>query len=293
MTGRQYALRGVHSRDINPRADLPTALADAAPHRGGIEVVTRDGDGPWETWAGERRPRLLELFAGEGGSAYGYAQAGFDVTCVEIDPERIANHIAHPHIRVVEADATTYPLDGYDVITGGPPCLDHSTLRTVAEVKRKGGGDTGTGWMLQHTLDRFREHAARTGALWVIENVEGARTLLGDSLKLCGSMFDLTDEGWLLRRHRYFASNAFLMAPGRCSCYRRKVLGVNGDLSPEDRRCDGKRKRPNGDMRAGVDRARRLMGMPWASASGLPLAIPPAFTRHIGEQLLAQLAVSA
>lgn len=47
MTGRQYALRGRFTRDINPRPDLPTALADAAPHRSGIEVVTRVDDGPW------------------------------------------------------------------------------------------------------------------------------------------------------------------------------------------------------------------------------------------------------
>lgn len=236
------------------------------------------------------KPRLLDLFAGEGGAAYGYARAGFDVTAVD-DVDRPGRA---PGITWVTADATTYPLDGFDVVTGSPPCTDHTTLRTVAGVKRKGGGDAGTAWMLQYTLDRFRRHADRTGALWVVENVEGARATIGDSLKLCGSMFDLTDEGWLLRRHRYFASNAFLMSPGPCRCHGRNVMGVYGELVQKDRRCAGKRlSRPNGDIRAGVPRARRLMGMPWASATGLPLAIPPAYTRHIGEQLLAQLASAA
>lgn len=232
------------------------------------------------------KPRLLDLFAGEGGSAYGYALAGFDVTAVD-DTERPGRA---PGITWKTGDANTYPLDGFDVIAGSPPCTDHSTLRTVAEVKRKGGGDAGTGWMLEHTLQRFREHADRSGALWVVENVEGARTTIGESLKLCGSMFDLTDEGWLLRRHRYFASSAFLMAPGPCRCHGRKVIGVYGELVQKDRRCAGKRlNRPNGDTRAGVPRARRLMGMPWASATGLPLAIPPAYTKFIGDQLMSHL----
>jgi DNA (cytosine-5)-methyltransferase 1 len=236
------------------------------------------------------RPRLLDLFAGEGGAAYGYMLAGFDVTAVD-DTERPGRA---PGITWVTGDATTYPLDGYDVVTGSPPCTDHTTLRTAAEAARKGGGGTDTAWMLPHTLARFREHATRTGALWVVENVEGARATIGDAVKLCGSMFDLTDGGWLLRRHRYFASNAFLMAPGRCRCHGRAVMGVYGDLTQNDRRCAGKRAaRPNGDIRAGVERARRLMGMPWASATGLPLAIPPAFTRFLGDQLMTQLAVPA
>lgn len=240
--------------------------------------------------------KLLDLFAGEGGSAYGYALAGFDVIAVD-DVER-PGRAPSPDppgagtVTWVTADATTYPLDGFDVVTGSPPCTDHSTLAYVAGPRR--GGDAGTGWMLAHTIARFREHAARTGALWVVENVEGARATIGDSVKLCGSMFDLTDGGWLLRRHRYFASNAFLMAPGRCRCHGRRVMGVYGELVQKDRRCAGKRlSRPNGDIRAGVDRARRLMGMPWASPTGLPLAIPPAYTRFLGEQLLSHLAVAS
>lgn len=232
------------------------------------------------------KPRALDLFAGEGGAAYGWMLAGFDVTAVD-DRERSGRA---PGITWVTGDATTYPLDGFDLVAGSPPCTDHTTLRTVAEAKRKGGGSTDTAWMLPHTLARFREHAARTGALWVVENVEGAKATIGDSLKLCGSMFDLTDGGWLLRRHRYFASNAALMAPGRCRCHGRAVMGVYGELIQKDRRCAGKRlDRPNGDIRAGVERARRLMGMPWASATGLPLAIPPAYTRFLGEQLMDQL----
>jgi site-specific DNA-cytosine methylase len=120
-----------------------------------------------------RQYRAVELFGGEGISALGWAQAGFDVTLVENDPARIANAVKHPNIHVVEGDATTYPLDGFDVVTGGPPCTDHSETAGLAEKTR--GGKAGTAWMLPHTLNRVREWAEATGGLWVIENVEGAK----------------------------------------------------------------------------------------------------------------------
>ena len=78
------------------------------------------------------QPHAIELFGGEGLSALGFALAGFRVTCVEKDPERIANHVRHPNVTVVEGDATTYPLDDADVVTGGPPTRV-TDLATVAE----------------------------------------------------------------------------------------------------------------------------------------------------------------
>jgi DNA (cytosine-5)-methyltransferase 1 len=42
-------------------------------------------------------------------------------------------------------------------------------------------------------------------------------------------------------------------------------------------------------MRAGVERARRLMGAPWASPRGLSLGVPAVYTRYLGEQLVAAL----
>jgi DNA (cytosine-5)-methyltransferase 1 len=101
-------------------------------------------------------------------------------------------------------------------------------------------------------------------------------------------MFDLTDGGWSLQRHRWFESNAPIMAPGPCRHAGRRFISVHGDLSVNDRPCGGKR-RPGRDMRAGVERARRLMGAPWASPRGLSLGIPPVYTQFIGEQLMAHL----
>lgn len=229
------------------------------------------------------QPYALDLFAGEGLSALGYANAGFRVLCVENDPARIANHVQHPNIEFVEADATTYPLNGFDVVVGGPPCTGHS--ETAGLANRVRGADAGTEWMLPHTLDRFRKWAAETGGVYVVENVEGSRAHFDNPVKLCGTMFDIVDGGWSLQRHRLFESNVPLRAPGPCVHRGRKFIHVHGDLSPNDRSCGGKR-RPGGDMRAGVARARRLMGAPWASPRGLSLGIPPMFTELIGRQLM-------
>lgn len=236
------------------------------------------------------RPRLLDLFGGEGLAALGYAQAGWHVDSIENDPDRIANHVQHPNVTVIKGDATTWPLDGYHAVGGSPPCTDHT--ETAALAARVRGGDAGTGWMLPHTLDRVRAWAAATGGLYVIENVEGAREHFTNPVKLCGTMFGLEDEGWSLQRHRWFESNTLIMPPGPCRHAGKRFISVHGDLSVNDRPCGG-RRRPGGDMRAGVERARRLMGAPWASPRGLSLGIPPAYTQFIGEQLLAAISTTA
>jgi DNA (cytosine-5)-methyltransferase 1 len=234
------------------------------------------------------KPHVIDLFGGQGLAAYGYALSGWRVTSVENDPERIAEHVEHPDITVVEADATTYPLDHADAVHGSPLCTAHSSQATIADKVR--GRDPGTGWMLPHTIARLRAWGASTGRPWVVENVEGAKPVMGSPLVLCGTMFGLTDGGWHLKRHRLFESNVPLMAPGphRCRARGVRIIHVNGDLAANDRPCGGKR-RPGGDMRAGVERARRLMGAPWASARGLALGLPVEYTRYIGEQLLDHL----
>jgi DNA (cytosine-5)-methyltransferase 1 len=244
--------------------------------------------------------RVLDLFSGVGGAGKGWHDAGFSPYGVDNTPQPRYPYPFHhgdafdvldrlgagEPVPFTHPDGTVEHLTGADLTVrhASPPCTEHSTLAGLADSFRD--QPDGTGWMLEATIDRFDAWAAATGGVWVAENVEGARRAMRNPLKLCGSMFGLVDGGWLLRRHRYFDSNVFVMAPGPCRCHGRRIISVHGDLSVNDRRCAGTRKnRPHGDMRAGIARARRLMGIPWADARELALAIPPAYTQWIGEQI--------
>lgn len=114
------------------------------------------------------KPRLLDLFSGAGGAARGYQLAGFHVTGVDINPQP-----RYCGDEFVQADAMTFPLDGFDAVHASPPCQDHSPLSALV-------GAHGTGWM----LDATRKRLEAWGGLWVIENVMGAA--MRPALVLCG-----------------------------------------------------------------------------------------------------------
>lgn len=213
------------------------------------------------------RPRLLDLFCCEGGAGTGYHQAGFDVVGVDIAPQPRYPFEFH------QDDAMTFPLDGFDAVHASPPCQDHSAAMQF------GLADHGTADLLPATLERLKAW----GGPWIVENVEGAD--MPGALVLCGSEFGLGAVGQgkyrTLRRHRKFLSNVLLMGAGGCTCAGRLVGGVYG------RGEQGK----NGGRGYGfaADAARDAMGMPWASRDGARQAIPPAYARFLGEQLMAHL----
>lgn len=215
------------------------------------------------------RPVLLDLFSGAGGAAMGYHRAGFDVVGVDIEPQ------PHYPFTFIQADAMTFPLEGFDAIHASPPCDDHSALATVNAAK-------GTGWMLAATLERF----AALDAPWVIENVEMAD--MPGSVKLCGSEFGLKTrmgdgrEVWL-RRHRKFRSNVWLWGAGGCNCHGKPIIGVYGGGAGGPRNGAGRGK---GNAKA----AREVMQIDWMNRDQLDRAIPPAYTEFIGAQLIEYLA---
>ena len=223
--------------------------------------------------AGMTQPRLLDLFCGSFGAGEGYRQAGFDVIGVDL-VER-----PRPHgVTFVQADALDYlSAHGreFDAIHASPPCHDHTALKTLS-------GLDGTADLLPRTLAAVR----KLGRPYVVENVAGAISAMPGALVLCGTEFGLgaVDRHGVyrhLRRHRLFLSSSMLMGAGGCHCAGRKVVGVYGH--------GGGLKMDNG-YGGTLAESRTAMGMPWADRAGVSLAIPPAYTRHLGEQLLAHLA---
>jgi DNA (cytosine-5)-methyltransferase 1 len=205
------------------------------------------------------RPRLLDLFCGAGGAAMGYHRAGFDVTGVDIDPQP-----RYP-FTFIQADALTYPLDGFDAIHASPPCQDHSMTRNW-----NGGREThGTGWMLA----AIRERLEGSGVPWVIENVPGAP--MRADYELCGCMFGLAR----IRRERWFETSwqGFDLRPG--CCHAEPAIPICG------RGVTSYYRRRHGPVHIAERRA--AMGIDWnVTREGLAQAIPPAYTEYIGRQLL-------
>ena len=203
------------------------------------------------------KPRLLDLFCGAGGAAMGYHHAGFDVVGVDINPQ------PHYPFEFHQADALTFPLDGYDVIHASPPCQRYSK-----STKRWGDNDHPD--LIAVTRERI-EHLS-----YVIENVPGAP--LVDPIMLCGSMFDLRVDARYLQRHRLFESNVPLKTPdGRCdhSGYAVGVYGHPGGRSTRDGLTFGT-----------TDLWRIVMDTPWMTGKEMAQAIPPAYTEWIGRQLI-------
>jgi DNA (cytosine-5)-methyltransferase 1 len=221
-------------------------------------------------------PFLLDAYCGQGGASAGYVAAGFTVVGVDDRPQP-----RYP-FAFTQADALEYIVaEGwrYDVIHASPPCHDHSSLRAVR-------GRNHSGYLLWET----RTALQRVARPWVIENVPGAD--MPGAVTLCGSMFDLGAQcrgGWReLRRHRLFESSTPITPPATC---RHEALAVGvyghgggGGNYETDRR--------NG-YQATVAEAKEAMGIEWMTRAGMAQAIPPAYTDHVGRQLLAALGALA
>lgn len=219
--------------------------------------------------------KLLDLFCCEGGAGKGYADVGFAVEGVDIQPQP-----RYPY-RFFCADASTWPLEGYDVIHASPPCEDHSVTMGF------GMADRGTGWLLPHTLERLAAWAARTGGLYVVENVESraVKAHMPGAFRLCGSAFglgahDSRGQYRILRRHRLFLTNFPVPVPP-CTCRGKKVGGVYGHGE----------QGVNGGRGYGfaADAAREALGTPWMSREGAAECIPPAYTKWIGTHAYAEI----
>lgn len=204
-------------------------------------------------------PRLLDLFCGAGGAAMGYSLAGFD----EIVGVDIAEQKRYP-FEFVQGDALEFLRKHgreFDAIHASPPCQSYSkAMGHLANPKP----------ML---LEPSRIELTKTGRRFVIENVVGAP--MPTAVTVCGTHFGLR-----VYRHRLFESNATLRGT-RCDHSRpawnpHQASGRKAIEEETGRSCPEKQWRYE-------------MGVGWMSKAEARESIPPAYTKFVGEQLLAQL----
>lgn len=233
-------------------------------------------------------PVLLDLFGCEGLAADGYAAAGWEVWSVDIDRKR-ARH--NPHTWHVgdwsEGLDAALATGRVRAIHASPPCQTYSITRHTHSVE------------YPDLVAPVRAALVDTGLPWVMENVVGAPLL--NPLTLCGAEFGLTADDvdgrpLVLKRHRLFESNVLLYGAGGCACahYRArgyKVGGVYGGGS--DHRDHAEQVRRGGYTPGKAIRA-ALLGIPVERATlrGQAEGLPPAYTEHIGRQLLAHAATA-
>ena len=207
----------------------------------------------------------------------GYHRAGFEVVGVDINPQK------HYPFEFHQADALTFPLEGFDVIHASPPCQAHSDLKYMWNAKKH-----------PDFIPQIRTRLISSGLLYIIENVRGAPLI--NPIVLCGTMFRLqTNEGDAeLWRHRLFESNIVLNVSMKCNHRKlKKVIGVYGGHGRDRRRvvisvhghAGGKSKR-DGTQGFSVVKRKEAMGINWMTGQELSQAIPPAYTEYIGKQLI-------
>lgn len=227
--------------------------------------------------------RLLDLFCGEGGASAGYHSAGWDVTGVDNAPARLANYPYPCHVGDALEHVLTHGHE-YDAIHASPPCTGY-TRGTAAIPDRLTRYD--------RLIAATRDALTATGRPYVIENVADARSELRNPALLCGRMFGLSatdDDGTplVMDRHRLFETSWLLLTPEHP--WHDPSMQVAGSYGGARRdKWEARHVRKGGYVPSHAVQA-RLLGTPWMSEKGCQLSIPPAYTEHIGEQLLAHLA---
>jgi len=213
------------------------------------------------------KPKLLDLFCGAGGAGKGYIDAGFDVTGIDINPQP-----DYPGT-FIQGDAIAYlAAHGHEYAArhASPPCQASSALT-------KG---TNKGKEYLNLIPATRALLALFDGPNVIENVQGSD--LRRDLTLCGEMFGLG-----VIRHRYFETSGFAAIPLDHKPHRGRVAGWrHGEWF------DGPYFAVYGEGggKGTVTQWQTAMGIDWTNnRKSIAEAIPPAYARFIGGQIMTRI----
>lgn len=250
--------------------DVQLTQGDAANEGAGLgaddDVVAHVLSQPQTPHAVNHKLRILDLFCGVGGAAMGYRLAFPDAEIVGVD---IVRQPQYPF--TFEArDALGLSVDevrSFDFVHASPPCKAHTVARHVSAAR-----NPPLFAVHPDLIPATRELLTAAGVPWVIENVPGAPLIA--PFVLCGSSFGLR-----VRRHRLFEAS-FPVSPPACDHKAQgQPVGVYGNGGAWTRTAPG----GGGVKVAGKDAADAL-GIGWTvHQPSLSQAIPPAYTRYIGE----------
>ena len=193
----------------------------------------------------------------------GYHRAGFEVVGVDIKKQK-----RYP-FKFIQADALEILdnqsfLNQFDVIVASPPCQTHSITQHLRNAQGKSTDKV-------DLIPQTRTALQNWGGVYIIENVPGAPLI--NPVILCGSSFNLK-----VRRHRQFESNIHLTGLPCNHKAQGKPVGIYGSMKDEI---------PGGGHTAKtIEQAREAMGIDWMLWGDLVEAIPPAYTEHLGKQIM-------
>lgn len=208
------------------------------------------------------KPVLLDTYCKAGGAGKGFCLAGFEVVGVDIQPQ--PNYPFEFH----QADAIEFISahgKDFDVIHASPPCQAFTAYR------RRGSG---VGDNYPDLIGATRTALRDASKPYIIENIPGAP--LESPVRLCGSSFGLD-----VRRHRLFECSFPVSAPPCNHAWQKPRFPAATNRAPNSRRTV-----EIGVWRIPLEIQQRAMDIDWMTLEELSEAIPPAYTEHIGRQLL-------
>lgn len=204
---------------------------------------------------------IADLFCKAGGCGKGYADAGFEVVGVDIEPQ------PHYPFKFYQMDAIEFIRKHwmeFDAFHASPPCQEYTKS---ARQWRKEGRE------YPDLVGITREELVKTGRPYIIENVPGSPLI--NPITLNGSVF-----GLLVHRPRLFETNFPIKQPYIPKTKKPVKMGrpvKEGDII-----------QPVGHF-SGVAYARKQMQIDWMNVFELAQAIPPAYTKYIGDVLMGHL----
>ena len=160
--------------------------------------------------------------------------------------------------------------ENFDAVHASPPCQAHTDLQKQSKIE------------YPCLIADTRRILKRSGLPYVIENVEGAP--LENPVRLCGTMF----PELRVLRHRLFETNWPLWAP---ECGAHPLVYTKDKRKAHYGKLDETKAfvQVTGGGNCSKAAAADAMRIDWMTKNELNEAIPPAYTRFIGHQLVGHL----